>query len=93
MLYRKVPVTVEAVRYDGINKDAIEKFMGKSLKSDTNDCAYRATTAVAPIRKLIIPTLEGDIFASPGDFIIKGVKGEFYPIKAEIFLETYEPAE
>ena len=35
MLYRKVPVTVEAVRYDGINKDAIEKFMGKSLKSDT----------------------------------------------------------
>lgn len=93
MFYCKVPVTVEAVHYDGINKDVIENFVGKSLISDINDCAYKATMAVAPIRKLIIPTLEGDMFASPGDFIIKGVKGEFYPIKEDIFLKTYEKVE
>jgi len=39
---------------------------------------------------LMIPTLEGEMEASPGDWIIKGVKGEFYPCKPDIFAETYE---
>jgi len=39
---------------------------------------------------LIIPTLEGELTASVGDYIIKGVKGEFYPCKPEIFEQTYE---
>jgi hypothetical protein len=39
-----------------------------------------------------IQTLEGEMVARPGDFIIKGVKGEFYPCKQEIFALTYEPA-
>ena len=38
----------------------------------------------------IIPTLEGEMIASPGDFIIRGVKNELYPIKPDIFLDTYE---
>ena len=40
---------------------------------------------------LIIPTLEGDHEAKPGDWIICGVKGEIYPCKADIFAATYEP--
>lgn len=43
--------------------------------------------------KIVIETLEGDITASLGDWIIKGVKGEFYPCKPDIFDATYEPAE
>jgi hypothetical protein len=47
----------------------------------------------AEIMKLpvVIATLEGDMTASPGDWIIKGVKGEFYPCKPDIFEATYEP--
>lgn len=41
---------------------------------------------------LMIRTLEGDMRVSPGDFVIKGVQGEFYPCKPDIFAETYEPA-
>lgn len=41
---------------------------------------------------LVIPTLEGDHHASVGDWIIRGVKGEFYPCKPDIFAATYEPA-
>lgn len=40
-----------------------------------------------------IPTLEGEMTASPGDWIITGVKGERYPCKPDIFAATYEPAE
>ena len=41
---------------------------------------------------LTIPTLEGEMTASDGDYIIKGVQGEFYPCKPDIFEKTYEPA-
>ena len=41
-------------------------------------------------RYLLIDTLEGQMHASPGDYIIKGVHGEFYPCKPDIFVETYE---
>ena len=42
---------------------------------------------------LVVVTLEGDLTAQPGDWIIKGVAGEFYPCKPEIFAQTYEPVE
>lgn len=42
---------------------------------------------------IAIPTLEGTMIASPGDWIITGVKGEIYPCKPDIFAATYEPAE
>lgn len=47
---------------------------------------------IKPKEGLIIHTLEGDHHASPGDYIIKGVNGEFYPCKPDIFAKTYEPA-
>ena len=44
-------------------------------------------------KNLIIPTLEGNMIANVGDYIIRGVKGEFYPCKPDIFELTYEPVE
>ena len=91
MKYRKLPVVIDAIRYDGLNKEIVEEFVGDFLDSEINDCAYIATGKVPPIRKLIIQTLEGKMFVSPGDYVIKGVNGEFYPCKPDIFYKTYEP--
>lgn len=76
--YRKKPVMVEAVKWDGTNKVEIQHFMGRYLDENTI------------FQHLIIPTLEGDMIASCGDYIIKGVHGEFYPCKPDIFVKTYE---
>lgn len=78
MKYRKKPVEIEAIQY-------VSDFDSKEL------------TKFCPILKviagdLIIPTLEGNMYVSLGDWIIKGVKGEFYPCKPDIFEMTYEPA-
>ena len=77
--YRKKPVVVEAVQWTGENYDEIVEFTRSKAK------LY--------CRSLVIPTLEGDHFASKGDYIIKGVAGEFYPCKPDIFEQTYEMEE
>jgi len=74
--YKKKPVVIEAMQYNGTNKVKIQRFMGKYLDECPNG--------------LKIPTLEGNMFASVGDYIIKGVKGEFYPCKPDIFHQTYD---
>jgi hypothetical protein len=74
--YRKKPVIIEAIQWLGTNLSEIDDFIGESI---TN----KGTT-------LIIYTLEGDMKASIGDYIIKGVNGEFYPCKPDIFDKTYE---
>ena len=76
MRYRKKPVVVEAIQYNGKNKVEIQLFMNMYLDQTS--------------KGLKIPTLEGDMFASVGDYIIKGVQGEFYPCKPDIFEQTYE---
>ena len=78
MKYRKKPVVIEAIQWTGKNKDEIRSFVGKSLD-------YLATTNVVRII-----TLEGLMGANIGDYIIKGVNGEFYPCKPDIFEKTYE---
>jgi hypothetical protein len=92
MQYRKKPVIVEAIRYNNLNLSEIEQFVGypliQQLESET---AYLAGIA-PPSFSITIPTLEGDHKAMPGDFIIKGIKGEFYPCKPDIFEATYEKA-
>lgn len=93
MKYRKKPVVIEAVQYNGSNVCEIEEFIGKELQQTiVDDCGYQAD-ATAPVVGLIIETLEGDMVASPLDYIIKGVKGEFYPCKPDVFKQTYEDAE
>ena len=78
----KKPVVIEAIQYDGTNITEIETFVGKKL-----DTIY--TELKEPL-ELKIPTLEGDIKASKGDYIIKGIKGEFYPCKEDIFKNSYD---
>jgi hypothetical protein len=76
--YRKKPVVVEAIQWTGQNHMEIYDF----------NCPFVAK-GDSP-QKLFIPTLEGEMIADIGDWIIKGVKGEFYPCKPEIFEMTYE---
>lgn len=76
----KKPVTIECVKWDGENIEEIKAFVGSSYIGGENDDG----------KKLIISTLEGDMLASIGDYIIKGVKGEFYPCKPDIFENTYD---
>lgn len=74
-LFRKKPVVIEAIQFLG-NFDEIEQFVG-------GDCNFTND-------QLIIATREGALKAIDTDWIIKGVKGEFYPCGAEIFELTYE---
>lgn len=77
--YRKKPIVIEAIQFTGMssaNWDAIETFCG-------GDATF--------IRGgLIVATLEGPLHASYGDWIIRGINGEFYPCKPDIFEATYE---
>jgi hypothetical protein len=82
--FRKKPVVVEAVKWMGNNSDEIEAFLSLG--------PYSAGGYVKG-RYVDIGTLEGLMVASPGDWIIRGVKGEFYPCKPDIFAATYEPVD
>ena len=81
MKFRKKPVVIEAVQWTGENHQEV-----KSLAPEQN--VFRGS-----IRKdtILILTLEGTMTASVGDWIIKGINGEFYPCKPNIFAATYEP--
>ena len=76
MRYRKKPVEIEAVQWTGENLEEIKKFAGNSL------------TYIE--QHVIIETLEGCRRVNKGDYIIKGIAGEFYPCKPDIFKATYE---
>lgn len=75
--YKKKPVVIEAVLWTGHNHKDIDRFV------DTEDLSVKD-------HNLLIHTLEGIMQAKPGDYIIKGVQGEFYPCKPDIFEATYE---
>ena len=76
--FRKKPVTIEAVQYNGINWLDITKFINFE-------------TDIRPFTShLEILTLEGVMKAEPGDWIIKGIVGEFYPCKPDIFEKSYD---
>lgn len=93
MLYRKKPVVIEAVQWDGMNLGEIKEFAGDSVESEIHDEFYNrgeGIPSVPPWIELTIHTLEGDMSASEDDYIIKGIAGEFYPCKPDIFEQTYE---
>lgn len=86
MKYRKKPVVIEAVQFvddSAATIIALQEFMQRDLRVSYEDPG-------APVIK--IETLEGVMDASVGDFIIKGVSGEFYPCKPDIFEKSYELA-
>jgi hypothetical protein len=80
--FRKRPVVVEAMQWDGVSKGTVRNFVGPQvdLTFGYDDRAW-----------MNIQTLEGPMTARAGDWIIKGVQGEFYPCKPDIFEATYEP--
>ena len=84
MKYRKKPVVIEAIQFDG-SKDSANEVLAW-----IGHYGYEARKTNGGV---VIKTLEGDSLARPGDFIVKGVRGELYPIKESIFRETYERVE
>lgn len=87
MKYRKKPVVIEAIQFTGNNHHELSKW--------SNDSVY-VSPGIEPTEHnptgvyLQINTLEGIMTAIVGDYIIKGVRGEFYPCKPDIFEATYE---
>lgn len=78
--FRKKPVVIEAVKWEA------------SRQSWDQIIALGCPTKPGPIggKEFTIPTLEGDMTVSDGDYVIRGVKGEFYPCKPDIFEATYD---
>jgi hypothetical protein len=80
--FRKKPIVIEAIKFDGTNGLELQEWIGRNLTL----LGYKGDK-----QSLFITTLEGMHEATPGDWIIKGIKGEFYPCKSDIFAATYEP--
>jgi hypothetical protein len=79
--YRKKPVEVEAIQYTGDNAQEIGRFAGLDA------------SVMGRERALVIHSLEGTMHVSTGDYVIRGVSGEHYPCKPDIFHKTYDPVE
>lgn len=83
--YRKKPVVIEAIQWTKDNAGEVDLF-----------CCGKAALVLSPLPAaplvFFIHTLEGTMKASLGDYIVKGVNGEFYPCKPDIFEKTYEDA-
>lgn len=84
MKYRKKPVVIEAVPWDTEeNILTIKKWLGHNLGTEEKMFT----------NSYYIRTLEGEMAITPGDYIIQGINGEFYPCKPDIFEKTYEKVE
>lgn len=88
MKYRKKPIVIDAVQWDGKNLNEIKDFAGKNVEfawmwQMDDDVPHDYLC-------LIIHTLEGDMRASEGDYIIRGINGEYYACKPDVFEKTYE---
>ena len=79
--FRKKPVIVEAMQLTVESCHAVHEWASLGAHKPSDMCRLGVT----------IPTLEGDMHAEVGDWIIRGVAGEFYPCKPDIFEQTYEP--
>ena len=86
MKFRKKPVIIEAIRWEGndLNLEEIAIWCDESWADESQ---------LGKEGNIVIPTLEGRMEARVGDWIIKGVNGEFYPCKPDIFEKTYDKVE
>lgn len=95
MKYRKKPIVIEArnseeiFRY--IESCANDEMMNKFIRDADLQYTFYYQTLI--VQRMYIITLEGRMEVTRGDYIIRGVKGEYYPCKPDIFLETYESVE
>jgi hypothetical protein len=85
--FRKKPVVIDAIHWDGEDWELLRDFLGDEMWSHVG-ASSRTGDGPAAVH---ITTLEGIMTAGVGDWIIWGVKGEFYPCRADIFEATYEP--
>lgn len=74
--FRKKPVIIEAIQWTGENREQVLAFCPSAYWTSRDG--------------MIVPTLEGNHFANEGDWIIRGIKGEFYPCKPDVFAATYD---
>ena len=88
MKFRKRPVVIEAMRFEHPDGPAIEKWSG-------GRCVLSPVLEPTPTNPtgeyLQIHTLEGIMTATYGDWIVRGIAGEYYPVRESIFLDTYDP--
>lgn len=94
--YRKKPVVIEAMQFDGtiVSASAVAQWANSYPSPDHLDGPWFAYLTrfddQVNAHKATIRTLAGTFIVSKGDYIIKGVKGEFYPCKPDIFEATYD---
>ena len=91
--FTKKPVTIEAIQWTGKNLREVITFTDDhpDTRSHHADMAWEAYANLVARDGLKIYTLEGELLANVGDWIIRGVKGEYYPCKPDIFEATYSP--
>lgn len=87
--FRKKPIVIEARRLETTHLQVVKlaEWCGGRVSTDTNDDFSN------PMHFIYLPTLEGRMLVSPGDWVIQGVNGEFYPCKPDIFEKTYDIVE
>lgn len=78
MKYRRKPIIIEAVQFNGTNHHQLADWSSEAVQLTDKDTI------------MLIKTLEGDMIATVGDYIVKGIKGEFYAVKPDIFFELHE---
>lgn len=78
----KKPIEIEAIKFTGWNWADCYQFMSEEPLFFPQEVRFE--------EEIVIETLEGDMTANRGDYIIKGVEGEFYPIQPDIFHKTYD---
>lgn len=86
MKYRKLPVEIDAIQFDG-TKESGDQIIKWAKAMGGRKIWWNMPAELS----LTIDTIEGQMEAISGDFIIRGVVGEFYPCKPDIFAKTYEP--
>lgn len=82
--YRKKPVVIEALQLTTDNGGDVARWCGGTLRGGPEGGSKGGS--------VLIDTLEGRMTADPGDYVIRGIKGEHYPCKPDVFEATYEPA-
>jgi len=95
--FRKKPVEIEAMRLHAETSES--DFLDPNTRAHAEIAGWMMGSGFRDFKVhgdrrpfgLLIHTLEGDMLADPGDWIIRGVQGEFYPCKPDIFEATYEP--
>lgn len=94
MQYRKKPIVVDAIQWTGNNELEVMGFVGRQLTVNKPPSGMEHDREIPDAwYNIVIPTLEGNMTAIRGDMVIRGVKGEYYPCKLDVFGQTYEIVE